>query len=86
MKKFMVVVVPMLALAGPALAGPDCAEGSGPLMPMWKLAQAFENQGGTIETMQVADGCYEIYGKQANMDVEIYFDPRTLAELQREEG
>ncbi len=86
MKILTMIAAPMLALAGPAFAGPDCTGGSGPLTPMWKLAQAFENDGGTIETMQVTAGCYEIYGKQANLDVEIYFDPRSLAELQREEG
>jgi hypothetical protein len=54
--------------------------------PMWELAQSFEQQGGTIQVMKVSDGCYEIYGKITDKDVEIYFDPRTLAELEREEG
>jgi hypothetical protein len=84
MKKLMITGVALFA-AAPAFAGPDCSKIDA-TMPMWQIAQAFENSDGKIATMKVSDGCYEIYGVQAGVDVEIYFDPSTGAELQREEG
>jgi hypothetical protein len=75
----------LAALAGPAFAGPDCLAGAGPLMPMWKIAQGFEEANGTIQQMKVSDGCYEIYGRQGERKVEIYYDPRSGAELERDE-
>jgi hypothetical protein len=70
-------------LAGPALAAPSCDAG-GPTLPMWQVARSFEEAGGSIQTMKSSDGCYEIYGRQGDRRVEIYFDPRTGAELERE--
>ena len=75
--------LPLALLAGPALAGPDCQAG-GPNLPMWQVAKRFEDAGGTIGTMKTSDGCYEIYGRQGEARVEIYYDPRTGAELERE--
>lgn len=84
MKKLMMAGAVLFA-AAPAFAGPDCS-GIAATMPMWQIAQAFENADGKIATMKVSDGCYEIYGSQAGVEVEIYFDPSTGAELEREEG
>ena len=52
---------------------------------MWKIAQGFEEANGTIMQMKVSDGCYEIYGRQGDRKVEIYYDPRSGAELERDE-
>jgi hypothetical protein len=69
----------------PAFAGPDCTEAEEPLMQMWQIAQRFEEAGGKIEQLKVSDGCYEIYGWENEAKVEIYYDPKTGAELERHE-
>ena len=75
----------LAALATPALAGPDCS-GKAATLPMWQVAKAFEDAGGKIREMKVSDGCYEIYGGNGETRLEIYYDPGTGAELEREEG
>ena len=86
MKAYLVAgAAALAALAGPALAGPDCRAGAEPVLPMWKIAQGFEEANGTIMQMKVSDGCYEIYGRQGDRKVEIYYDPRSGAELERDE-
>jgi hypothetical protein len=77
--------LPLAALAMPAFAGPDCT-GTAATLPMWQVAKAFEEAGGKIREMKVSDGCYEIYGKNGDRKLEIYYDPATGAELEREEG
>ena len=72
-----------LAFAAPAFADPNC-EGTKATMPMWQVAKGFEDAGGTIREMKVSDGCYEIYGANGKTKLEIYYDPATGAELQRE--
>jgi hypothetical protein len=74
-----------LLVAAPAFAGPDCT-GREPRMPMWQIAKTFEDAGGQIREMKVSDGCYEIYGTQGAQRLEIYYDPTTGAELEREVG
>ena len=73
-----------MAYAAPALAGPDCSAMQA-TKPMWEIAKAFEEAGGTIREMKVSDGCYEIYGTAGEKKLEIYYDPSTGAELEREE-
>ncbi len=85
----MKISLPTLVLATlaavPALAEPDC-KGDGPMKPMWETVKAFEEANGTVQIAKTTgDGCYEIYGRQNGHKVEIYFDPRTGAELDREE-
>ena len=53
-------------------------------MPMWQVAKTFEEAGGKIRELKVSDGCYEIYGTNGETKLEIYYDPATGAELQRE--
>ncbi|HRO11486.1 PepSY domain-containing protein [Amaricoccus sp.] len=72
-----------LACAAPALADPSC-KGTEATMPMWQVAKAFEDAGGKIREMKVSDGCYEIYGTNGETKLEIYYDPASGAELQRE--
>jgi hypothetical protein len=69
--------------AAPALAGPDCSAMKS-TVPMWQIAKTFEEAGGTIRQMKVSDGCYEIYGINGDQKLEIYYDPSTGAELERE--
>jgi hypothetical protein len=81
MLKLIIAALPLAFVAGAALAEPACG-GNGPVMPMWEVAKRFEDAGGAIQTLKVSDGCYEIYGKQGGEKVEIYYDPRTGAEIE----
>jgi hypothetical protein len=72
-----------LICAAPAFAGPDCSATSA-TKPMWQVAKGFEDAGGHIREMKVSDGCYEIYGTNGDEKLEIYYDPSSGAELDRE--
>jgi hypothetical protein len=72
-----------LAFAAPAFADPSCKSADA-TVPMWQIAKGFEEAGGKIREMKVSDGCYEIYGTNGKTKLEIYYDPATGAELQRE--
>lgn len=66
-----------------ALAGPTCS-GDAPKLPMWQIAQSYEQSGHTIKLMKVTKGgCYEIYGYENGDKVEIYFDPRSGSVLEK---
>lgn len=77
------VAVAAPLLAAPAYAGPDCSKITASL-PMWQIAKGFEEAGGKIRQMKVSDGCYEIYGTNGAEKLEIYYDPSSGAELERE--
>lgn len=81
--RILLAALPLTALALPALAGPDC-KGMAQSKPMWEVARAFEEAGGKIHEMKVSDGCYEIYGTNGQQKLEIYYDPASGAELERE--
>lgn len=83
MRKMILLALPLTIAAGAALAEPSCKP-TGPVQPMWQTAKGFEDAGGTIQTMKVDNGCYEIYGKQAGKKVEAFFDPVTGAEIGRD--
>ncbi len=61
-----------------AFAGPSC-DANATKLPMWQIAQEFENNNAGIKLMKVTSGhCYEIYGYTKSGDkVEIYYDPAT---------
>lgn len=77
-------VIGLPFLAAPSFAAPSCAS-DGAAAPMWQVAKTFEDGGGQIRELKVSDGCYEIYGTEGDKKVEIYFDPKTGAELDRVE-
>lgn len=81
--KTLALGITALILAAPAFAGPNC-KATDATMPMWHVAKGFEDAGGKIHEMKVSDGCYEIYGVNGRTKLEIYYDPATGAELQRE--
>jgi hypothetical protein len=85
MKKLLIAALPLTLFAAPAFAGPDC-ESMAASTPMWHVARSFEEAGGTIRDMKVEDGCYEIKGDQGGKRVEVYFNPSTGAEMEREES
>ncbi len=80
--KTLALGIAALALAAPAFADPTCKADA--TIPMWQIAKTFEEAGGKIREMKVSDGCYEIYGSNGKTKLEIYYDPTTGAELQRE--
>jgi hypothetical protein len=51
---------------------------------MWQVAKGFEEAGGIIREMKITDGCYEIYGTNGAEKLEVFYDPNSGAELQRE--
>ena len=75
--------LPLALLSSPALAEPTCKDALTPV-PMWQVAKTFEDAGGSISAMKTNDGCYEIYGHQADKRVEVFFDPNTGKELERD--
>lgn len=83
MRVLIVSALPLALLAAPALAGPDCG-GVARSTPMWQVAKSFEEAGGAIREMKVEDGCYEIKGDQGEKRVEVYFDPASGVELERQ--
>lgn len=84
MKTILLPLALATALAAPAFAEPDCSS-AGDAMPFWEVIKSFEDAGGTVQVAKVTgDKCYEIYGRQNDAKVEIYFDPATGAELERE--
>ena len=83
MKTFALTLLALGMAAVPALADPSC-KGVEATMPMWQVAKGFEEAGGKIREMKVSDGCYEIYGTNGQQKLEIYYDPTSGAELERE--
>ncbi len=85
MKKPMIAVL-FAVLAGPALAGPSCTPAE-QNTPAWQIVKGFEEQGGEVIKFKVSSGkCYEIYGRVEGKKVEIYYDPATGKELERNES
>jgi hypothetical protein len=82
-KTLIAAALPLAFIAAPAFAGPDCGAAAR-TTPMWQVAKSFEEAGGAIREMKIEDGCYEIKGYQAEHRVEVYFDPTSGVELERE--
>ena len=77
----------ILALgATAAFAGPTCKAPKESWMKEADFKAQLEQKGYKIKTFKVSKGqCYEIYGHDKDgKKVEIYFDPATGAELQRD--
>lgn len=84
--KTLTLAAGLVASGGIAFASPDCSD-AGEAMPMWEVVKTFEEAGGTVEVAKITDdACYEIYGRENDSRVEIYYDPATGEELEREEG
>lgn len=67
----------------PAMAGPTCT-GQGEKLPEEKVQQMYVEKGYEIRKWKISSGgCYEIYGIQEGKKVEVYIDPWTGEELQK---
>ena len=75
-----------VATIGNAYAGPNCSN-----MPhdvsLSSVVKNFEDASGRVKLAKItSDNCYEIYGEINGQRFEIYYNPTTGAELQRNEG
>jgi hypothetical protein len=76
----------LICAAAPVLAEPSCTPGDA-VKPVWESIKAFEDGGGKVLSFKINDGnCYEIYGTQGDVKMEVFFDPNTSAELERIES
>lgn len=72
--------------AGAAWAGPDCAVPEAERQSTDTLQKQLEDAGWQVKRIKIEDGCYEVYGHdEEGHRVEAYFDPQTLAMLERED-
>jgi hypothetical protein len=68
------------AASGAALASDKCRVPQAEWQPQQALQQKLEGEGWKVKTMKVDDGCYEVYGTDAQgKRMEVYFDPKTFA-------
>jgi hypothetical protein len=66
--------------AGAAQASDKCATPQAEWQPKEALQQKLEGDGWKIKKIKVDDGCYEVYGTDAQgKRMEIYFDPKSFA-------
>ena len=77
----------LLSIAAvPAFAEPSCNPGAD-VKPIWESMKAFEEEGGKVISFKINDGgCYEIYGKVNDTNMEVFYDPNTGKELDRIEA
>lgn len=74
-----VLVPALLACALPALAAERCDVPTENWRTKEELQTQLVGKGWTISNIKTDDGCYEVYGKDADgKRVEIYFDPATF--------
>lgn len=86
MKRICTLTIGFTALASAAFAGPDCSEMTHDI-PMWEVVKAFEEADGIVKLAKVTTGnCFEIYGVVDGQKYEIYYNPTTGVEIERNEG
>lgn len=81
MRRFL--LIPLLFLAMPAFASDDiCHVAKSDWRPVEELKSELEAKGWTVSNVKEDDGCYEVYGKDADgQRVEIFFDPATFEQM-----
>lgn len=68
------------AASGTALASDKCGVPQAEWQPQQALQQKLEGEGWKVKKVKVDDGCYEVYGTDAQgKRMEVYFDPKTFA-------
>ncbi len=66
--------------SGSAAASEKCSVPKAEWQPQTALQQKLEGEGWKVKKMKVDDGCYEVYGFNAEgKRMEVYFDPKTFA-------
>jgi hypothetical protein len=75
----LVLVPALLLCAMPVLAAERCDVPKENWRPKEELQTQLAGKGWSINNIKTDDGCYEVYGKDADgKRVEIYFDPATF--------
>lgn len=73
----------VIVTAGTALASEKCSVPQAEWQPQQALQQKLEGEGWKVKKMKVDDGCYEVYGTDAQgKRMEVYFDPKTFSVVQ----
>jgi hypothetical protein len=66
-------------LSGTAFASETCSVPKAEWQPEQALRQKLETAGWKINRIKIDDGCYEVYGTDANgKRAETYFNPKSL--------
>ncbi|MEQ9606165.1 MAG: PepSY domain-containing protein [Kiloniellaceae bacterium] len=66
--------------ASAAQASDKCAVPQAEWQPKEALQQKLEGDGWKIKKIKIDDGCYEVYGTDAQgKRMEVYFDPKSFA-------
>lgn len=66
--------------SGAAFASDKCSVPKAEWLPQQALQQKLEGEGWQVKKLKVDDGCYEVYGFDAEgKRREVYFDPKTFA-------
>lgn len=69
----------LAGLAVPALAAERCAAPQADWRPVEALTAELTAKGWTVSNVKTEDGCYEVYGRDAEgKRVETFFDPATF--------
>ncbi|MDM7858737.1 PepSY domain-containing protein [Thiopseudomonas acetoxidans] len=77
--KSTVISLSLLLISGSALAGDDCKDPVDQWQPQDVLRQQLEEQGWTVQSIKVDDGCYKVKGRDADDHrVKAEFTPASL--------
>lgn len=72
-------------IAGPALAGDDCAVPMTDWQPREAVVKLAAEQGWDLRRIRIDDGCYEVIGRDAEgRAIEVKLNPATLAVIELE--
>ena len=72
-------------IAGPALAGDDCAVPMTDWQPREAVVKLAAEQGWDLRRIRIDDGCYEVIGRDAaGRAIEVKLNPATLAVVEME--
>jgi len=84
MKSMVISAALAAALAtlasGAAFAGEKCSVPKADWQPKEALQQKLEGEGWKVKNLKVEDGCYEVYGFNAEgQRMEVLFDPKSFS-------
>ncbi len=79
------LVLTLVLIATPALAGDDCAVPMTDWQPREAVVKLAAEQGWVLRRIRIDDGCYEVVGRDAaGRAIEVKLDPATLAVVEME--
>lgn len=81
------LVLALALVAGPALAGDDCAVPMTDWQPREAVLKLAAERGWDLRRVRIDDGCYEVIGHDATgRAIEVKLNPATLAVVEIEFG